>query len=189
MCEDCLSIGSYIISKDTINLFIPLISGLLGAFIGGFIAYISIRASDNRKWIQEKHDRLQTERREAIALTLEWFDPFRNAIIKAGTLMGSFLQGGLTEGDLKKQWPDLLSTFSISDPPPRLQAMLPEDTYSRAFVIILKLENLPLFLSIPKDSEEWGEKFVQYTDAINELREDVNKFEKDLIKEYKRTYE
>jgi hypothetical protein len=188
--QEYIEFWDYIISKEYIDILIPLFSGMLGIVIGGIISYLSVRASDNRKWKQEKKDRLLAERRDAIGMALEWFDPFRAAITKASLLTGSFLQGTITREEMRSQWPDLLRAPGLTDPPARLQIWLRDDAYRRSISIITDLNNLVSEIYRTKfENEDWHDLFVRYSSHIHELRQRINSLEDDLIEEYKRTYE
>lgn len=189
MDQECIQIGNYLISKDVLDVLIPLVSSLVGILIGGAIAYISVRSSDNRKWEQEKKDKLSVERREAIAIALEWFNPFRDAMTKARLLTGSYLQGRIDKERLRTRWPDLISHPGLKDPPPRLQVWLRTDTYKRAFSIIGKLDNFVFEINrYPPTADEWANQFSQYSDYLFDLEKELEDLEKDLMEEYQQTF-
>jgi len=176
--------------KDTLDIIIPLVSGLLGTIIGGLITYFSVRASDNRKWEQAKIDRLSSEHQEAIAMALEWCEPFRKNILKARLLTGSFLQQWLELDELRSQWPNLLENLAQQNLPAKLQVWLPPDTYQKALHIAAKLNN---FISnidpFPLKTEEWRERFNQYSIFFNGLNEELEVLEMELSKAYKQSFE
>ena len=175
--------------NGTINIFIPLASALLGTIIGGIISYFSVRSSDNRKWKQEKIDRVSIQRTEAIGMALEWCKPIRKNILKAQLLTGSFLQEWLQPDDLRSQWPDMLSTLTQLDLPARLQVWLPPDTYQRAVDIAADVNNFVSKIdSFPSKPEEWHELFVHYSAFFSELRKKLDSLESDLSKAYMQAF-
>ena len=165
MDEELVQIGNFLLSKSVLDILIPLISGLFGTILGGLISFSSVRASDNRRWEQEKKDRLSAERREATAMALEWFDPFRDAITKANLMTGTYLQGMIDLDDLRTQWPDLLKHPGLRDPPARLQVWLRPDVYQGALSIVSDLNNFVFNISsFPATSgDEWRKRFEHYS--------------------------
>ena len=191
MSEEFYTIGSYCISKAFFDILMPFISGLLGTIIGGLIAYFSIRASDNRKWKQEKHDKLMAEKREAIAIALDWFRPFHLGIEKVAFLLGSYLQQRLNEAEVRKQWPDFFGTLEELQPPPRLELWLPQDIYKRIFEIITELENstsLNLF-PYPQTDDDWHKRFVQSSENVTSVDKKLDALETELKEEYRKTFD
>jgi hypothetical protein len=189
MDQEYVQLVNYVISKEIVDILIPLISGLIGTIIGGLISYCSIRSSDNRKWQQEKKDRLSTERREAIGMALEWFDPFRAAIMKARLLMNSYSIGMIDSEGVRTQWPDLLNHPGLKDLPPRLQVWLQSDTYKKAIEIVADLNNFVYKLNpLPSAEGERREYFSDFPDFFNGLDQKLKQLESELIEEYKRTF-
>jgi phosphate/sulfate permease len=187
MPPETVQIGPLIISKVVLDVLAPLI----GTLVGGFITYISTRTVENRKWEQQKRDKFQEQRREAIALALEWLDPIRSALSKATLITSSKLFNRRSDEDFRKSWPNLLATLSQMDPPARLQVMLPQNTYERGLHIIHGLDELRSFLLIdqPTNKEELQAKFEQCSHHLSVLQNTLRSLEKDLTDEYKRTFQ
>lgn len=184
---DTVQIGSFIISKVIIDVFAPL----LGTLIGGLITYFSTRAVENRKWEQQKRDRLQEQRREASAIALEWLDPIRNALTKASLISSASLYERRSAEELRKSWPDLLTALSRMDPPTKLQVLLPASTYERGLQIIHGLDELRTFtiFNTPSKPEDWQVRLEQCTKHIATLQNILSSLEKDLLEEYQQTFQ
>ncbi len=190
MPPDTVQIGPLIISKVIIDIFAPL----LGAVIGGLIAYLTTRAIENRKWEQQKKDKLQEQRREAIALALEWLEPIDNAVMHAGMLTSAFQCKNISRDDFLRQWPDLLTTLASKAMPTRLRVLLTPELSQVGLQICRKLDDLRTLNlrsepapSTPKD--EWLESFSQCIKKTTEIQQILEKYRGDLIAEYKNTFE
>ncbi len=101
MQTDTIQIGTLVVSKYVIDVLAPILQTILGALI----AYISIKAANSQRWQQEKHDKLQEQRRKALEIALDWIEPLRPAISKlevyqpALTLMAELNKIQLTPKD------------------------------------------------------------------------------------------
>jgi hypothetical protein len=189
MNQEWIQIGNYLISRYALDILVPLLSGLVGTVVGGTIAFLSVRSSANRKWNQEKKDRLLMERRQALASALEWFDPFRMAVMRARLLTESYMRGMINEDAFRAQWPHLIGHPGIKDPPTKLQVWLPANTYKKSLEIFGEFENY--FPKIDRQAsapEAWSERFGRYFDFFDGLEEQLRRFEEDLIAEYKQTF-
>ncbi len=185
MTQDIIHIGSLSIPKILIDILFPLI----GTIIGGFISYFSIRAVENLKWAQQKADKYQDERKEAIAATFEWLDPFRDAISKAQSLVGDFMMGRVDEEEYALTWPQLIGNPKIKDPPKRMRILLPKEIYPRFMSIIMSLEKIrTLPLMALKGTPEFGDKYRQAQESLSNLEKLLDGLESDLVNEYKRTF-
>ena len=87
MPPEFVQIGPIVISKVVLDVLAPL----FGTVIGGFITYFTTRATENRKWKQQKEDQLPEQRREAIALSLEWITPIDLVLYRASTAVSGLL--------------------------------------------------------------------------------------------------
>jgi len=171
------------------NSLIPLTSALLGIIIGGLISYLSVRASDNRKWAQEKVDRISKEQRDAIGMALEWCEPIRRNISKARLLTGTFLQGWISTDDLRSQWPNMLTTLAHVNLPARLQVWLPPDTYKSALDIAAEVDNFAVNIeAFPTQPDEWHRRFTTYSDFFGETIKKLDSLESNLTNAYRQTF-
>lgn len=189
MSQEWIQIGNYLVSRYALDILVPLVSGLLGTMVGGTLAFLSVRASANRQWSQERKDRLLVERRQALASALEWFDPFRMAVMRARLLTESYMRGMINEDAFRAQWPNLIGHPGIKDPPTKLQVWLPANTYNKTLEIFSEFENY--FFKIDRQasgSEAWSERFGRYFDFFDELEKQLKRFEEELIAEYKQTF-
>lgn len=189
MNQDWIQFGNYLISRTALDILVPLLSGFFGTVIGGGIALLSVRGSANRKWNQERKDRFLMERREALASALEWFDPFRMAVMRARLLTESFMRGMIDEEGLRDQWPKLLSHPGIKNPPVKLQVWLPPNTYNKSLEILREFENYVFKIDHQASSpESRGEQFERYAEFFDGLEKQLARFEEDMIAEYKQTF-
>jgi hypothetical protein len=189
MDQEWIQIGNYLISRSALDILVPLVSGLLGTIIGGTIAFLSVRASSNHKWNQERKDRLLMERREALASALEWFDPFRMAVMRARLLTESYMRGMINEDGLRSQWPSLIGHPGIKDPPAKLQAWLPPDSYDKSLEIMGQFEKYVSKIDRQgAKPEAWSEQFGRYSDFFDGLEKQLKRFEDEVIAEYKHTF-
>lgn len=185
MPQDVIQIGFLTIPKILIDILFPLI----GTIIGGFISYFSIRAVENLRWAQQNANKYQEERREAIAKTLDWLDPYRDAITKAQSLTGDLLMRRVDEEQYILQWPKILFNPAINDPPKRMRILLPEDIYPRFFAIMNDLETVRTIpLQAVKGTPEFGIRYKQTQEHLSTLEKQLNELENDLISIYKNTY-
>lgn len=184
MEKQCVQFGQYILSTDLLNIIFPLI----GTIIGGVISFYSIKAIENRKWKQQKIEKYQEEYREAIASTLEWIDPFNDAIDEAQMVVADYVMGRRCAEEYVFAWPKILGHPAIKDPPKRLRILLPEKIYPKFMSILNSLERVEtLPLRGMRGTEEFGYNYLQTRDKLNQLQQELNDLEKDLIREYKKS--
>ena len=189
MNQEWIRVGNYLVSRYALDILVPLISSILGTMLGATIAFLSVRASANRKWNQERKDRLLVERRQALASALEWFDPFRMAVMRARLLTESYIRGMINEDSFRAQWPNLIGHPGIKDPPTKLQAWLPPNIYKKSLEIFADFENY--FFKIDRQAstpEVWSERFGRYFDFFDDLEKQLKHFEEELLAEYKQTF-
>lgn len=189
MNQEWIQIGNYLISRSALDILVPLVSSILGTIIGGTIAFLSVRASSSRKWNQERKDRLLMERREALASALEWFDPFRMAVLRARLLTESYMRGMINVDGLRSQWPSLISHPGIKDPPAKLQAWLPSNSYNKSLEIMGQFEKYVSKMDHQAATPEaWSEQFGRHSDFFDRLEKQLKSFEDEVIAEYKQTF-
>ena|SRR5258707_4268073 len=131
MPPDVVQIGPLVISKTVIDV----LAALIGTLIGGFIAYLSTRAIEDRRWKQQKQDKLQDQRREALALMLEWLEPIGMSLSKAIDLVELYERRNLDKDALDEAWPDLLSVLATKAIPIHLKIVIPTELYNRGYEI------------------------------------------------------
>ena len=81
-------------SKSILDALLVLAS----VIIGGMITYLTTRSLENKRWKQQKTDKLQELRREALGLALEWIPPIEIALSQATMTSSGFLQKQVSEG-------------------------------------------------------------------------------------------
>jgi hypothetical protein len=190
MPPDFVQIGPFIISRVVFDTAVPLVS----VVIGGLITYLTTRAIENRKWEQQKKDKLQEQRREAIGLALEWIAPIESAVTRASLLTSSFIKKTISEDEFRSRWPDLISVLARKDIPVRLSVLLPPNTYERGIQITMQLEELQAFSLISEPIgkttvEEWTKRFDSVTHCIASMQQTLTALNHELTEEYKRTFQ
>jgi hypothetical protein len=138
MGPDAIQIGGMAISRTAWDTIAPLI----GVLIGGAISYFAMWSLENRRWERERKHKIKSERREALAVALEWLDPMERAISSASMIVSSFLQHNIEHEELMTRWPRLLTDLSKKDVPPRLKLFLPKDIYERGNLILREMDDL-----------------------------------------------
>jgi hypothetical protein len=186
MQTDIVKIGPLEISRVVFDIFIPLIS----VVIGGLITYLTTRALESRKWKQEKKDKLQEKRREALALALEWLAPIEAAWIRASSVASAFIRGDISEEEFRKRWPDLLSELVKRDLPASLNVLLPPEAHKRGLLILRQLDDLrhASYSSGITNSKSFMEKFEGIFQHQENIRENMRLLEKELVEEYNKTF-
>ncbi len=182
MPPDTVQLGSWTISKALFDVIAPLLSGLIGTLTGGLITFLVTRATEDRKWQREIRYKAQEERREAIAIALEWIAPLEQALTKASLISNSFQFGRIDQQRFLGDYPDVISRLTKLDPPARLRVFLPKDAYSISFEVIDGLEQLKHL------SFDGLETFKACSDLVTSLREKVQKLQTYLEEEYRKTF-
>jgi hypothetical protein len=187
MPPDVVQIGPLVISKAVLDAVAPL----LGTLIGGLITYLATRAVEKRKWEQEKRDRLQEHRREAIGLALEWIAPIHSALTQASLCTRSYLLGIIDVTKFMHDWPKLLSALASKDLPARMQVHLPSDAYARGQRIIIGLDRLMTYNLVGRveDTDDLKAKFNECFSTLEGLSSELDAMENNLKEEYRRTYQ
>jgi hypothetical protein len=184
MENQCIQFGQYLISTDVLNIIFPLI----GTIIGGLISFYSISELENRKWKQQKIEKYQEEYREAIASTIEWIDPIKNAIDEAQMVVADYVMGRRNEEEYVLAWPKILGHPGIKDPPKRLRILLPEKIYPKFMSIVQSLDRVEtLPLGGKRGTKEFGDNYFQTRDKLDQLQQELNDLENYLINEYKKS--
>lgn len=86
-------------SEEFIIELCTKLSPLLGVIVGGLITYFTMNKIEQKRWQQEKQEKLSTLKREALSKALEWIEPLRNAEIKASGLLMSVIRGDIDVDD------------------------------------------------------------------------------------------
>jgi len=189
MPPDAIQIGPFIISKPAFDVLATLVS----VITGGLITYLTTRSMENKKWEQQKKDKLQEQRREAIGLALEWLAPIDEALMRGSAAARAFMHKSIDRDTLVKGWPELSITLARKDIPARLQVLLSPSTYRLISEIIEQLANLQ-FTSLRSDpekvesAEEWIEKARTIDSQALHIRNLEDTLRKELIEEYKKTF-
>ena len=174
----------------------PLFDALIllaGVVVGGFITYLTTRALDTRKWKQQKADRLQERRRDALELALQWIPPIHFALSQASLLVSRFLKDDISTNEFLKRWPRLLHQLIKKDLPLGLSVLLPPNVISRSELIVKQLEELQTFALSSKhktklQKDEWIKRFHSFSEKGDIIQINFEKFKRELISEYINTF-
>jgi hypothetical protein len=189
MPQDIVQLGSIAVSKYLVDVLAPLI----GTLIGGLITYLATRGVENYKLARAKYDRQQEQRREAIALALEWIDPIKTAAMKSISRTRAFIENYISDEEYLIGFPDLIHDLASKDLPVRLRIWLPQGIVSRGYAIHQALEELRIMAIGLKQRERIDPKarleaFGRYLQMASELDRAVSAFEDDLTEQYKATF-
>lgn len=189
MHPDTVQIGSLVLSKSVFDAFMVM----LGVITGGLITYLTTRSMENRRWAAQKIDRLQDQRREALALALEWIPPIELALENAALLATDYLENQTSENDFIRKWPNLLHELAKRDLPMRLNVLLPTSIQQRTDAIIDEIRYLQSYtLSVkPTGKVEqagWIMQVRALNDRITTVRDAFSKLRQELKSEYDKTF-
>ena len=107
----------------------PLLAPLMGVIIGGLITYFVTTSVERQKWSQQKRDKLDDARRQAIVAALGWLEPIDSAMGKAEMHVYKLLHGNEDEEEFRRSYPDLLSVLAKLDVTPEQYFLLPDHLY------------------------------------------------------------
>ena len=189
MQPDAIQIGPLLISRAVFDALLLL----AGVVVGGLMTYLTTRAIENKKWTQQKQDRLQQYRREALGLALEWIPPIEIALYKASSLASRHLKNEASEDEMRKQWPKLLSELARRDLPIRLNVLIPQSIRSQSNAIVRRLDDLhSTALSARPVNKFAGPKWTTLFQATmkeaTELQTDFDRLKEELVSEYNKTF-
>lgn len=166
---------------------------LLGVFIGGFIAYFTARGVENRRWKNDRQEKLSGLQRNAIAAALEWIDPMRNAEIRASSLVMAAIHGDFDHEQFLKEFPYLLGELVKRELPADQRAVLPDNIYERGHRIAHDMEKLiPLGVKYGQEASVMNKPTAGFQECSNKLetiRKQISELETDLRKEFRQTFE
>ncbi len=185
-------------TNDVVQVLIVLVS----VITGGLITYLTTRSIENQKWKQQKIDKQQDRYREALELALKWIEPIDFALSRIKSLSSAFINGRVTAGELRKQWPNLLRDLSMINRtiPARLKVLLPSTLFQPGFLLIEKIDDLYIYLTLYSDTHQrldleplseppsLVEKLNVVSRHLEEIRKLTDYHQVLLIEEYKNTY-
>jgi hypothetical protein len=188
--------GSEVVQLGPLEMSKAVFDGLFllgGVVVGGLITYFTTRALENKKWDQQKKDRLQEQRREALGLALEWIPPIEIALTEASLAASRFLKNELSTNDFLKRWPDLLSRLAKRDLPMKLNILLPSSIVSQSYEIVKQLEDLQSFALASKSlsklrKDEWMKRFHSFSEQVASVSNNFEALKQDLKSEYEKTF-
>ena len=181
-------------SKDEmISRFLSIVGPLAGVIVGALIASFTTLIAERQRRKHDRKEKLASLKREALAAALEWFEPMRDAYIRSSSLVMAAISGDVDDRQLLKEWPNLLGVLSKKDVPEHLLAVLPEDPYLRGRRIIGKFDELcMLCVRSCQEPREEG-KPIAGSDVcyakLESLGAEITQFEKDLRKEFRKTFD
>ena len=170
---------------------LDFLSPLLGTLFGGLITYLATRGSDRRKWKQERQEKLDERRREAIEQAFAWITPLDCAIAQAEGYVNLYRYGHIDKERLIEQWPYLLN--ALNDIPDHLRPFLPENAYQLSLGIIEKLDELKIVMLNHEQSEtlsdEGKERIRDRMRLLKAIKDSLQSLRDQLEGEYKKTFQ
>lgn len=166
---------------------------LLGVVVGGLISSLTSRSLERQRWRHDRQERLAALRREALAATLEWIEPMRNAEIRASSLVRAALGGDFEHERFFKEFPYLLGDLIKMDLPADQRAVLPDDVYVRGHRIVRKLDELRgLGVKYGQEARVKGKLMAGFQECSAKLDivgKEISQLEEDLRKAFNETFE
>ena len=193
MPSDTIQIGPLLISGVVFNV----ITTILSVIVGGLITYFATSNIERRKWEQEKKDKLQEQRRDAIGLALEWVDPINIAVMRASALAMRFMNNTADFEELMDEWPvglnDNTARVSI---PARLRNLIQSQIVEHANEINYQILDLKFVASRANPSlTKSGERQEEYLLNLGKANEQMRKIKQlidllqaELVAEYEKTF-
>lgn len=179
-------------SENLISTLLMMTGPLLGAAVGGFVTFVSLRNIEHQKWKQERQEKLSALKRNALAAALEWIEPMRNAAIRASSLLMSTIRGDIEDERFLNEFPYLLGELVKADLTANQRAVLPDKVYARGHRIVHELDELQ-YLGVKygqeaktKDKPLAG--FQESSAKLEAIEQQINDLEKELREEYHRTF-
>jgi hypothetical protein len=192
MPSETIQIGPLLISRVVFDV----IATLLSVIVGGFITYLTTSTLESKKWKQEKKDKFQEQRRDAIGLALEWVDPIKIAVMQASALAMLFINNNIDFEELMREWPDSLHNIAHINIPARLRILVPSNIVEHANEINFLLLNQKIVTSQANPSlVKPGEDFADYirnlqtaNDQMQNIKKLVDMIQAELVAEYEKTF-
>jgi hypothetical protein len=185
--DTTLQIGILIVPEWFLDILFPLI----GTLLGGFIAYWSARAVENRKWEREQIEKFLQQKRDAIATTLKTIDEMLEFIDSIDSHF-QVLQGN---DSLLDKMPHVASLAKINAPsevPVHLRGVfLPDKFYEKVQqewrdVGVIK-SNSDLYFS--DQNSQSDDAFEGYIQSMQPVIEKLTTESRSKLEEYKRDLE
>lgn len=179
------------ITEDTTSIILSILGSLTGVIIGGLITFLTMQSIENKKWRRERQEKLEMIKREALAASLEWIEPMRNAHIKASSLVFALIEGTISQENYLQDFPYLIGILAKKDLSGNHRAVLP-DFYDTGHLIVKKMEELK-FLGI-KNSKRGNEEeqpsiiFQECHNKVVEIEEEIFSLEKKMKDAYIKTF-
>ena len=172
---------------------IAMAGPLLGALIGGLIAYLTARCVESQRWRHERQEKLSGLQRDAMAAALEWIEPMRNAEIRATSLVMAAIRGDFDHEKFLKEFPYLLGELVKKDLPADQLAVLPDNIYERGHRIVRDMNQL-IYLGVKfgQESTVMDKPMAGFQECSNKLdtiRKQISELETDLREAFRRTFE
>lgn len=180
-------------SEKLILELLKIAGPLLGVFIGGFIAYLTARGVESRRWKHERQEKLSVLRRNAMAVALEWIEPMRNAESRASSLVMAAIQGNFDHEQFLKEFPYLLGELVKKDLPADQRAVLPDNIYERGHRIVHDMEQLiPLGVKFGQEASVMNKPmagFQECSNILDTIHKQILELETDLQEAFRQTFE
>ncbi len=181
---------------EKVNAIWGFVEVVVGTVVGAIGSYLATRAVEVQRWQQQKRDRLQLDKREALRQVMDWLNPIDLAVLSVSVY-------GAQPSE------SLLTQIAQMDLRPSAVELLPPGVYGEAGKILTALEHAEAMARYLRDEqykvaddhvEHPNEPNRERLDALNRHREDfitewvalqaaASQYRKRLGEEFRATYE
>ena len=169
----------------------------IGLIVGWLLNYLGTKNLEQRRWRQQRQDKLDEARRPALERALAWLDPMDEALNTAETEMYMLLNGDQDDQQFRARYPNLLSELRRLDLSPEQRLLLTTDPYPmgnriRAAIEHLKHEAVDLWgktrYPIHSPSMSVVDARLEGTARVLALRKEVDALRQALSDDHRKTY-
>ncbi len=178
--------------EDSISTLITIVGPLLGTIVGGFITFFVMCNVERQRWRQERQEKFFCLQRDALATTLEWIEPMRNAEIRASSLLMAAIRGEIEDELFLEKFPYLLGELIKKELPACQRAVLPDNVYARGHRIVRELEEVRILgVKYGQEARIMGKPFAGFQECsakLDFINQQITAFETELREAFRRTF-
>lgn len=177
---------------------------LLGIVLSSVLGFLVGTVIERQKWRNQRREKLDEAKRQAIVAAMAWVDPIEALLIQAESKVFSLLQGRIDEHDFLVSFPDVLTQLASMDLSPEQRTLLPKDIYYSGHKIHRGLESIKVDalhaasrMRLENESGEllnhsqtvaWANDLQHAANQLSSLRTEAATFRNRLSDEYRKTY-
>ncbi|HEO70030.1 MAG TPA: hypothetical protein ENN80_02130 [Candidatus Hydrogenedentes bacterium] len=128
--------------EDLLSMLLTMAGPLLGVLLGGLITFLTMSGVERQRWRHERREKFLGLKRDALAASLEWIEPMRNAETRASSLVMSAIRGEIDDEHFLNEFPHLLGDLVRKDLAASQRAVLPDNIHARGLRIVRELDEL-----------------------------------------------